>query len=89
MVASPDLQPLPYSSSGPEEIPLEKYTQEKNASLQHLPSSLYPSTTHIEHEALIKGFTAITVAVSLVSIALVARLNVIRGRSLPPFRRRS
>ena len=71
MVASPDLQPLPHPSSGPEEIPLKKGNQEKNASSQHLPSIPDPSTTRIQHEALIKGFTAITVAVSLVCIALV------------------
>ena len=71
MVASPDLQTLPYSLSEPEEIPLKTSTQGKNALSQFLPETPDPSTTRAQHEALIKGFTAITVAVSLVGIALV------------------
>jgi hypothetical protein len=54
-----------------EEIPLKKSTQKKIASPQLLPPIPDPSTTRVQHEALIKGFTAVTVAVSFAGIDLI------------------
>lgn len=69
MVASPR------PSSEPEDIPLKKGTQKNFASPQLLPSIPDPTpsepTARVQHEALIKGFTAITVAVSFVGITLI------------------
>ena len=65
----------PRPSYEPEDISLKKGTQKKFASPQLLPSIPDPTpsepTARVQHEALIKGFTAITVAVSFVGITLI------------------
>lgn len=67
MAASPDLQTPLHPSSEPEKIPLKTGTQEKNAPSQLLPETPDPSTTHVQHELIIKGFTAISVAGAFVA----------------------
>ena len=63
-------------SSKPDDIPLKEGTQKKFVSPQLQPSIPDPTPSEstsrrVQHEALIKGFTAITVAVSIAGIALI------------------
>ena len=65
-----------HPSSEPDNIPLKEGTQKKFVLPQLLPSipDLTPSEStsrRVQYEALIKGFTAITVAVSIAGIALI------------------
>ena len=70
MAASQVLQPPPHPLSEHLSEPSPSEVREKSVSSQLRPSTPGPSITRIQYDQRIKGFTALTVAVSLVGVRL-------------------